>query len=78
MKKLQPEKKYETITANNPIYTKMLEKTAVFKLTPTWHSMKLKLGQQLPKERQNMLIQQLRERGFPLDILTANLMEKNN
>ncbi len=78
MEKLQPEKKYETITANNPIYTKMLEKTAVFKLTPTWHSMKLKLGQQLPKERQNMLIQQLRERGLPLDILTANLMENNN
>lgn len=77
MEKLQPEKQYETITANNPIYTKMLEKTAVFKLTPTWQSMKLKLGQQLSKERQTSLIQELKKRGLPLDILTANLMEGN-
>lgn len=74
MEKLQPEKRYETLSATNPIYTKMLEKTALFKLVPTWHSMKLKLGQQLPQERQEALIKQLEGRGEPLDLMTAKMM----
>ena len=78
MEKLQPEKRYETIDTNNPIYTKMVEKTAIFKLVPTWHSMKLKLGQQLPPERQISLIQQLEERGTLLDLLTAKAMRSEN
>lgn len=74
MEKLQPEKRYETLSATNPIYTTMLEKTAVLKLEPTWHSMKLKVGQQLSSERKESLIKQLEERGTPLDLMTAKMM----
>lgn len=75
MEKLQPEKQYETIEASNPIYTKMLEKTAVMKLFINDFSMKLKLGQHLSKERLQNLIQQLEERGETLDIHTANAIK---
>jgi len=75
MEKLQPEKQYETIDASNPIYTKMVEKTAVMKFSITDVSMKLKLGQQLSNERLQNLIKQLEERGTTRDILTANAMK---
>jgi uncharacterized protein len=77
MEKLQPEKRYEPLTATNPIYTKMLEKTAVFKLEIAHTSMKLKVGQHLPKERQEVLMKQLKERGTPLDLLTLNMMRSH-
>ncbi|MDD3343654.1 MAG: pyridoxamine 5'-phosphate oxidase family protein [Sulfurospirillaceae bacterium] len=78
MEKLQPEKHYETIDTSNPIYTKMVEKTAVIRFSITHATMKLKLGQQLPKERRDHLIQQLEERGTTLDLLTANAMKKSS
>lgn len=74
MQKLQPEKRYETIDVQNPIYTKMVEKTAIFKLEPTWMTMKLKLGQQLSNEKKEDFIAQLEERGTPLDRITAQAM----
>jgi len=75
MQKLQPEKRYETIDVQNPIYTKMVEKTAIFKLEPSWMTMKLKLGQQLSHEKQEDFMAQLEERGTPLDLLTVKAMK---
>ncbi|MBV5278990.1 MAG: pyridoxamine 5'-phosphate oxidase family protein [Campylobacteraceae bacterium] len=76
MQKLQPEKKYEVIKADNPIYQKMIAMTAVMKLIPNNLTCKLKIGQNLSDERQASLVTQLKERGNPLDILTAKIMTK--
>lgn len=76
MQKMQPENHYEPLSAENPIYTKMLEKTAVLKLEPLAYSVKLKLGQQLSKEQHENIIQQLQKRGHSLDLLTAKLMRQ--
>jgi nitroimidazol reductase NimA-like FMN-containing flavoprotein (pyridoxamine 5'-phosphate oxidase superfamily) len=77
MEKMQPEKQYETIDADNPIYTKMVEKTAILKLEPTWVTMKLKLGQQMSQEKKEDFIAQLEERGTPLDRITAKAMREH-
>lgn len=63
MQKMQPEGGYETIDATNPIYTKMLEKTGVYAITPTSITLKVKAGQNLPKERKASLIEKLHARG---------------
>lgn len=76
MQKLQPEGGYETIETTNPIYAKMTEQTGVWKLTPTQKSMKLKAGQNLPKERKEALIERLLQRGEAMDIDTAGIMQK--
>lgn len=76
MEKLQPEKGYETITAENPIYKKRLEEIAILKLMPHSISCKLKMGQNLPPERKKLLLKHLEERGTPLDILSANAIRK--
>lgn len=76
MQKLQPEKRYETINANHPIYTKMLEKTAVMKLIPQMLTCKFKIGQNLSHEQRASIISQLKERGTTIDIVTAHMMEE--
>lgn len=74
MQKLQPEGRYETISETNPIYTKMLESTAVFYLKAQQSSFKLKMGQNLNKERKVGLIEELEKRGSALDIETIRLI----
>ena len=74
MQKLQPEGHYETISETNPIYTKMLEATAVFYLKAKQTSFKLKMGQNLNKERKIGLIEELEKRGSALDIETVRLI----
>lgn len=71
MQKLQPDGGYETIDATNPIYTKMVSQTAVYKLTPTHTSMKVKAGQNLSDERKADIIKKLSDRGSELDKTTA-------
>lgn len=63
MQKMQPEGGYETIDMENPIYTKMLEKTAVYAIKPETITFKVKTGQNLPKERKASLIEKLQARG---------------
>lgn len=63
MQKMQSEGGYETIDAANPIYTKMLEKTGVYAITPDFITLKVKAGQNLPKERKTGLIEKLEARG---------------
>jgi predicted FMN-binding regulatory protein PaiB len=63
MQKMQSEGGYESIDAANPIYTKMLEKTGVYAITPDFITLKVKAGQNLPKERKTGLIEKLEARG---------------
>lgn len=74
MQKLQPEGHYETISETNPIYTKMLEATAVFYLKAKQTSFKLKMGQNLNKERKIGLIEELEKRGSALELETVRLI----
>lgn len=76
MEKLQPEKRYETITAENPMYKKRIEEIMILKLTPKSMSCKLKMGQNLPPERKKLLLKHLEERGTPLDLLSASAIRQ--
>jgi len=67
MQKLQPECQYEPIDYENPIYTKMLDVTAVFYLKATQSAFKLKMAQNLSLERKKSLIDALEKRGSALD-----------
>lgn len=76
MQKMQPEKNYEDIEVSNPIYTKMLEKTAVFKLKVDNLTTKVKAGQNLNEENKEKLITKLQERGSATDLKTIELMKR--
>jgi len=77
MQKLQPEGGYERIDTANPIYTKMLTKTEIWKLTPTSTSMKIKAGQNLSEERKENVINQLLQRAKKSDAATIEAMQKS-
>ena len=72
MKKLQPEGKYKPL--NYEVYKKVIDVTEVFKLIPTKLKGKIKLGQHLPKERFDMIIEHLEQRGSDIDKLTVKNM----
>jgi len=74
MAKLQPEGGYKAL--KNEVYKKVIAKTAVFKLIPHHSSVKSKLGQKLPKERFEMIIENLQQRADPLDLKTVEKMRE--
>lgn len=74
MQKLQPEGGYDAIDAKNPIYTKMIEQTGLFRFVPDSISLKFKAGQNLTEERKKLLIEKLSERGNDLDKLTVEMI----
>ena len=76
MQKLQSEGGYDEIDAQNPIYTKMLEQTGVFVLTPRTMSLKIKAQQHLSEERKRILTEKLRERNGAKDEMSATLVEE--
>lgn len=76
MEKLQKEGGYEPITATNPMYTKMLQNTAVFELISESISCKVKAGQNLSKEKKENLVSKLEQRGESLDNKTISLMQE--
>lgn len=76
MEKMQPEGKYEPITTANPIYTKMMELTGVYKIVPNVMSLKVKAGQNLPKERYDTLIKHIEARNGIMDKETIQLMRQ--
>lgn len=76
MRKLQPDGGYQVITPENPIYTKMLDKTGVFVLDPIAVTMKVKAGQNLSISQKALLIEKLERRGDPLDKVCVAWMEK--
>ena len=75
MKKLQPEGKYKPL--NDEVYKKVVDITEVFKLIPTELKGKIKLGQNLPKERFDMIVDHLEQRGSDIDKLTVRDMLEN-
>jgi nitroimidazol reductase NimA-like FMN-containing flavoprotein (pyridoxamine 5'-phosphate oxidase superfamily) len=74
MEKMQPEGKYDPIDAANPIYTKMMELTGVYKIVPNVMTLKVKAGQNLPKERYDTLLKHIEERNGSVDGATIELM----
>lgn len=76
MQKLQPEGHYEPLSAQNPIYIKMLSSTAVFYLHIDKCSFKLKVGQNLTRERKENLIAELQKRGTALDQETIKVIKR--
>ncbi len=76
MEKMQPEGGYESISAEHPIYTKMIEKTGVFKIVPDSFSCKLKAGQNLTEEKRASVIERLHKRGGTHDNATVESMQK--
>lgn len=78
MQKLQPEGGYDAIEATNPIYTKMIEQTGLFRFIPESISLKFKVGQNLSEERKQFLIEKLCERGTDLDKLTVAMIQQMN
>jgi hypothetical protein len=75
MQKLQPEGKY--LPLDNEVYQKHINVTEVFKLNIDELKGKLKLGQHLPKERFDMIIEYLNNRGYEIDKKTIEQMQIN-
>jgi len=72
MEKLQPEGKHKHLS--DEAYKNMIDATTVFKLIPNEIRGKIKLGQHLPKQRFDMIVEHLKERGSKLDKLTIKEM----
>lgn len=75
MQKLQKEGGYEEIDYSKPMYTKMIDSTAIFELHPTVLSCKLKVGQNLSQEKKEDIMAQLQERANSTDTLTVEMMK---
>jgi nitroimidazol reductase NimA-like FMN-containing flavoprotein (pyridoxamine 5'-phosphate oxidase superfamily) len=75
MEKLQKEGNYEPIAYEKPMYTSMIDKTAIFELTPNHISCKIKAGQNLSHEKKETFIKKLEERGESIDSKTIELMQ---
>ncbi len=74
MKKFQSEDSFEEITYEKAMYTKMLDKTAIFELKPEHISCKIKVGQNLNEEKKNRLIEKLKNRDSKIDEETIKQM----
>ncbi|MDQ1340670.1 MAG: uncharacterized protein QG567_1828 [Campylobacterota bacterium] len=78
MQKLQPEKGYETIEYKNPIYTKMLDKTSVFKLIAQDVGTKINVGQSASTQKREKIIEKLTQRKTSRDIETLKIINSLN
>lgn len=76
MRKMQPEGGYDPIAPENPIYTKMLEKTGVFGLKAETVSLKVKAGQNLTPDRFEAMQTRLNEHGGETDTATIETMKR--
>mgnify|MGYP003524931006 FL=1 len=74
MKKFQSEDSFEEISYEKAMYTKMLDKTAIFELKPENISCKIKVGQNLNEEKRNRLMEKLKSRDLGIDEETIKQM----
>ena len=74
MEKLQSDGGYKKIAYDEPMYTKMIEKTAILELKPTNVRCKIKVGQNLPQSKKDNIMKKLYERGTTLDNQTIEQM----
>ncbi len=73
MKKLQSEGCYKPMS--DEVYEKMINATQVYKIVPSDIKGKVKLGQHLPQERFDMILEHLAQRGSKIDKLTIEQMK---
>ena len=78
MKKFQSEDSFEEIAYEKAMYTKILDKTAIFELKPESISCKIKVGQNLNQEKKNRLIEKLKSRDSKIDEETIKQMKLHN
>lgn len=76
MEKLQSEGKYEPIAYEKAIYSSMIDKTAIFELTPLEISCKIKAGQNLSPEKYHTMLKKLEARGEMADTKTIEIMQR--
>ena len=74
MEKLQSDGGYERIAYDKPMYTKMIEKTAILELKPINISCKIKVGQNLNQAKRDNIMNKLQQRGTKLDNQTIEQM----
>jgi len=74
MQKLQPEGNYKSLSENE--YKKIIDATCVYKLIPSSIRAKFKFGQHLTKERFDMIIKHLEQRGSKIDRKTIEMMKR--
>ena len=75
MEKYQPEGGFEPIAADKRMYVKSLAGVGIFRVAGPWTA-KLKFGSNEPAKVRRIWIAKLRERGEPLDLATADEIEK--
>ena len=76
MEKYQPEGGFRPLSADLPMYRGALKGVGVFRLEITSWTGKLKFGANEPAKLRHIWVTKLRERGQPLDLLTAVEIEK--
>ena len=74
MEKLQSEGGFKHLSED--VYEKMINATEVFRFEIKEMSGKVKLGQHLPKERYEMVLEHLQKRGSSLDQVTIQQMKE--
>jgi nitroimidazol reductase NimA-like FMN-containing flavoprotein (pyridoxamine 5'-phosphate oxidase superfamily) len=76
MEKYQPEGGFDAIDPAEARYAKALAAVGVFRIDPESWSGKVKFGQNEPARLRRRFIAELRKRGRPLDLLTADAIER--
>lgn len=75
MEKYQPEGGFEPIVADRRMYAKSLAGVGVFRVAGAWTA-KMKFGSNEPAKIRRVWIEKLRERAEPIDLATADEIEK--
>lgn len=77
MEKYQPEGGFTPIQHTNPFYQKALSGVGVFRVDADSWTGKIRLMQNQADPAAHKIMAQLKERGLPVDLLTAKLMEQH-
>ncbi len=77
MVKMQPEGRHIPIDHTLPMYRGALQKVGVFRVINEGWTGKAKFGQNEPARLRRIFVEKLRERGAPIDLLTAGEIEKS-
>jgi hypothetical protein len=77
MVKMQPEGRHVPIDHTLPMYRGALQKVGVFRVINEGWTGKAKFGQNEPARLRRIFVGKLRERGAPVDLLTAGEIEKS-
>lgn len=71
LEKMQPEGSYVPLDHTLPMYRGALQKVGVFRVVNESWTGKAKFGQNEPARLRRIFVEKLRERGAPVDLLTA-------